>query len=238
MLNLSSYGASTFGDLEIDAPNLKAFSFLGRFSSICFKNASLLKEVSIDLQDFTISDTNGNSELIKVLGELSSITRLKSNYGFLQFLARGGVPQKLPINLNNPTVLRLGMMIGSVYSSEVRCALCLIKSAPNLQFLQITLPNYTPKVDQESALFLKAQQKSKIPLSRLELVRIKRFSGAKSEMEFVKLLLLSAIALRKLEISINYRGATVSGYKMLKELLSFRRASSKAEIIFKDVSGI
>ncbi|KAK4434302.1 F-box/FBD/LRR-repeat protein [Sesamum alatum] len=228
-------------DLVIDAPNLKSFHISGIRGSVYFKNASCLKEMSITscltAMDTTSEPGDNNSNMIKVLGQLSSITSLKSNRGFLLYLASGGVPQKLPFNLNHMRVLVLDVA-GFEHTSEVRSALCLIRSSPNLQRFEITMnhPLNTPGVDRLEATiqFLKAQQKYEIPLRCLEIVKMFIFSGVKPEMEFVKLLLLSAPVLRKLEINYMHPGVTEKGYKILKELLSLPRASTRAEIIFQD----
>ncbi|KAL0368913.1 UNVERIFIED_CONTAM: hypothetical protein Scaly_1110200 [Sesamum calycinum] len=195
--------------LEIDASNLKYFSFFGSFNLICFKNASRLTKMSMTcfidekldydmFEDYAIFDPyESDSNLIEVLGQLSY---LKSNGRFLKFLARGGVSWKLPTNLSHLTDLCLSSFRFQCIA-QVMCALCLIRSSPNLQSLEII---------------------------------ICRFSGLEPEMEFVKHLLSAATALRKLEIGSNYAAKTGKGSKMLKELVSFCRASPKAQIIFQD----
>ncbi|KAL0366310.1 UNVERIFIED_CONTAM: F-box/FBD/LRR-repeat protein [Sesamum radiatum] len=117
--------------------------------------------------------------------------------------------------------------------AEVSCVLCLIKSSPNLLSLEISSAT-SPVVEDTTTQFLKEQQKCKIPLSCLGKVKILKFSGDEPEMEFVKLILSATTILRKLEISSIHAGATEAGSKMLKQLLSFQRASPRAEIIFKD----
>ncbi|KAK4434299.1 hypothetical protein Salat_0592700 [Sesamum alatum] len=228
-------------EFDIDAPNLKSFSYFGSFYSICFKNASHLAKMSVSLGDINVLDYDMfedyeifdpyecDRNVIEVLGQLSS---LESDSGFLQFLARGGVPRKFPINLNHLTDLCLSFLHFD-RMAEVMCALCLIRSSPNLQSLKI-ISLETFGVNMKATQYLKAQQKHEIPLGCLKIVKICWFSGMEPEMEFVKLLLSAATVLRKLEINYVYAAETEKGSKTFKELLSFSRASAKAQIIFQD----
>lgn len=47
---------TNFDTLEIDAANLKCFEFRGKSKSICFKNAPMLKEVTIWLDSQVSTD--------------------------------------------------------------------------------------------------------------------------------------------------------------------------------------
>ncbi|KAL0366309.1 UNVERIFIED_CONTAM: hypothetical protein Sradi_3521000 [Sesamum radiatum] len=232
------------GHLVTDAPNLKSFHFQGILGSFYFKNASCLKEMSIirfpSVVDTTSEPRGNNSNMIKFLSPLSSITSLKFYRGSLSSLASGGVPHKLPFNLDHIRFLVLDIA-GFESTSDVRCALCLIRSSPNLQSLEIGINQLiVPDIDRLEATtqFLKAQQKYEFPLCCLENVEVLGFSGVEPEMEFVKLLLSSATALMKLEIHCKYKVGTRKGIKMLKEFLSIPRASTRAELIFKDRFGI
>ncbi|KAL0322965.1 UNVERIFIED_CONTAM: FBD-associated F-box protein [Sesamum angustifolium] len=164
------------GKLEIDAPNLKT---------------------TFDAYS-TLEPTESDRNLIEVLGILSS---LESDGGFLRFLAKGGEPHNLPWHFNHLTDLSLSL-IRFQYIVEVKCALCLIRSSPNLQSLEIEISD---------------------------------ISGLEPEMEFVKLLLLKATALRKLEVVSTYIAKEEARSNMLKQLVSFHRASPKAQIIFRDI---
>ncbi|KAL0366307.1 UNVERIFIED_CONTAM: hypothetical protein Sradi_3520800 [Sesamum radiatum] len=114
------------------------------------------------------------------------------------------------------------------------CALCLIRSSPNLRRFKMILDTSSDENVETTTQHLKAKQKHESPLDRLKIVKIYCLSGVEPEMEFVKLRLLTTTALRKLEIHSVYSAEAEEGSKMLKELVSFRRASSKAQIIFRD----
>ncbi|KAK4434304.1 hypothetical protein Salat_0593200 [Sesamum alatum] len=123
-------------------------------------------------EDYAIFDPyESDRNLIEVLGQLSS---LESDGGFLMFLARGGVPRKLPINLNHLTDLCLSSLRFECMA-EVMCALCLIRSSSNLQSLKIiALQSFG--VNMKTTQHLKAQQKHEIPLGCLKIVKICQFS--------------------------------------------------------------
>ncbi|KAK4434309.1 F-box/FBD/LRR-repeat protein [Sesamum alatum] len=238
-LNLDFSIASWFRHLDIDAPNLKSFCFWGILSSIYFKNATYLGEMSITcfpiLRRHTTSEAGDDDRnMIKILGQLSSITRLCCNNHFLQLLTKGGVPHKLPVNLNNMRDLVLSIT-GFGFEAEVRGVLCLITSSPNLQRLQITSAN-APAEDMLSTIeFLKkAQQETEIPLCRLDTVTIRGFSYWVDEKEFLKRLLSAATVLRRLELHSAYHLSEEEQREISEELLSFRRASSQVEIVFQD----
>ncbi|KAK4434308.1 F-box/FBD/LRR-repeat protein [Sesamum alatum] len=234
---LNVYSNSLVPDLEIDAPKLKLFHFSGLFISICFKNTPVLDEISITLNDTTKQAAAQDSgyKLIKFFGPVSSsVKRLKVNGNFLQFLGGAGrVPQKLPQSLRHLTVLQLSD-INFILTVEVACSLCLIRSSQNLQILEVTSRTTRNNDEEAAAQFLKAQQNCELTFSRLENVKINDLSGSEPEMEFLKLLLSAATALMKLEVMSKYACAIEEESKILKELVRFRRASIKAEIIFQD----
>ena len=81
--------------------------------------------------------------------------------------------------------------------------------------------------------YMKAQDFSDMSLNKLQEVKMLSFSGSKPEMEFVKLLLDKSPLLKTMHIHPK-RGDTLTGFRILKEVTRFRRASSTAEIIYLD----
>ncbi|PIM98166.1 hypothetical protein CDL12_29357 [Handroanthus impetiginosus] len=229
-LNIYRNYHSICGNIEIEAPNLESFCFEGILRSICFVKAPLLEEITITLSKKSSVRVfrELESNLIEFFGRLSFIKRLRLNGGFLQFLARSEVPQNLPNNLCQLVVLDLFGVDFSIIG-EVTCALCLIRSSPTLQILQIRSTTIRDVDVEDVVQYLKAQQKWKH--RHLKKVNILQFSGSEAELEFVKLLLSSATALRKLEFYPSLADE-YEGFFMLKKLARFRRASSKAELIF------
>ncbi|KAL2242155.1 F-box/FBD/LRR-repeat protein At1g13570-like [Sesamum indicum] len=228
----------TWGDLEdIDAPNLKSFYFSGFLTLISFKNAPLLTELSMMSWSYGLDDYK--NDLIEYFDVRGSVTRLVYDDHFFNVLSRCGLPQKLPHNLNFLQFLSFPRISFSSIS-EVSCAVCLIRSSPNLRSLEITLSTSSdvPEMKTTAEFLMKMQKEGEFPvMSRLEYVKIEALSGLEPEMEFVKLLLSAATVLRKLEICSIYSGAgSEAGSKMFSELLSFRPASPNVQFILEHLN--
>lgn len=79
------------------------------------------------------------------------------------------------------------------------------------------------------AVFLRSQTSSE-SLMQLKTVKMQLFSGIEAEMEFVKYLLASAVALEEMAITPDAGSITDGGESILNELKQFPRASPSAEI--------
>uniref|UniRef100_A0A7N2L7M6 FBD domain-containing protein n=1 Tax=Quercus lobata TaxID=97700 RepID=A0A7N2L7M6_QUELO len=147
----------------------------------------------------------------------------------MRILAAGNIPDRLPTTLEFLNSLVLSeICFGNL--REVSCALCLlIRSSPNLQKLKVELYCSTT-VDDAVVEFLEAQDFSDISLKKLREVEMLTFDDSKPEMEFVKLLLVKSPLLKTMHIRLK-RGDSTSGFKILKEVIQFQRASSTAAII-------
>ncbi|PIM99516.1 hypothetical protein CDL12_27989 [Handroanthus impetiginosus] len=199
-LHLCIYHQIERGDVEIDAPNLKSFCFQGILRSICFENTSLIEEIGITLDEESaveaFQELEGN--LIEFFSRVSSIKRLRLNGGFLQLLSKGEVPQKLSNGLSHLTFLQLSHL-DFPCKAELSCALCLIRSSPNLRSLHIIRPIIMDIHDVLAApRYLKEQKKIGLTFSQLEYVKIDGFSGIEPELRFVKLILSAAIRLEEI----------------------------------------
>ncbi|CAK7327898.1 unnamed protein product [Dovyalis caffra] len=82
--------------------------------------------------------------------------------------------------------------------------------------------------------YMRVQDFSDCSLNRLREVKMQLISGVQSELEFMKLLLAKSTMLEKLEILPTKENSTNGGFQILRELIRFRRASAKAEIIYLD----
>ncbi|KAK6158601.1 hypothetical protein DH2020_005915 [Rehmannia glutinosa] len=112
-------------------------------------------------------------------------------------LVEHGAPEKLPVSLNMLKTLHLSDMYFEKIE-ETSCAICFIRSCPNLQRLKITA--FTFDVVDSVADFLRSQRSSE-SLTQLKTVKMQLFSGIEAEMEFVKYLLASATALEEMTIT-------------------------------------
>ncbi|XP_038693844.1 F-box/FBD/LRR-repeat protein At5g44980-like [Tripterygium wilfordii] len=143
-------GLSNLISLELDDcfPNLTVFCFSGTFKPISFKNAPLLVTVRIESvyngnvesvrRGEILMQLSGNSNAVEVLGCLPAIKRLVICCSFIKYLSVGNIPLRLPTTLNRLKSLELPAIYFNCID-DVRFALCLIKSSPNLKKLKIEL---------------------------------------------------------------------------------------------------
>ncbi|KAK1387375.1 FBD domain-containing protein [Heracleum sosnowskyi] len=115
---------------------------------------------------------------------------------------------------------------------EILVVLRLILSSPNLQELHISSSSNAIAASEASDLnFRETDCPTGCTLKRLKTVKISDLSGVPHEMEFLKFLLKNSPVFEVMSI---LPGIYVSCGKLhvVIELLRFRRASAKAEIIF------
>lgn len=221
-----------FSLLNIHAPNLQFFDIGGVFDDVSFENTSSLAIVSIGLyvnigydQNLTLGNT-GN--LIKFFAHLPSIQRLEVQSYFLKYLAVGKIPGRLPIPCIELNYLSIRINFNDM--EESLAALCLLRSSPNLQELEIlgrpeeqTIPVRVKSIGEEDY--------DNCPLNQLRLVKIAGIIGVRCELDFINFLLANSPVLEKMTVKPT---SNDRGWELLKELVRFRRASVQAEIIYLD----
>ncbi|KAK9047099.1 hypothetical protein V6N11_052957 [Hibiscus sabdariffa] len=218
--------------LIIDAPNLQFFDIGGIFEDVSFLNTLHLALVSIGLYVNTENDENnarGNSsKLLRFFVNLPHIRRLEIQSYFLKYLAMGYVPSRLPnpcVDLNH-----LSIRIDFDDLEENTAALCLLRSCPNLQELEMLARPDEQTSMERSANFWEDDHWSSL-FAHLRMVKVVGISGVKSEMDFIKFLLSNSPSLEQLTV----KPASQEGeWELMKELLRFRRASIFAEVIYLD----
>ncbi|XP_022772803.1 F-box/FBD/LRR-repeat protein At1g13570-like isoform X4 [Durio zibethinus] len=125
--------------LNIDARNLQFFDVGGNFDDVSFQNTPHLALVSIGLYVNINNDENNaqdsSSKLLRFFVNLPQIQRLEVQNYFLKYLAIGNVPSRLP----NPCVdlNYLSICVDFDDLGENTAALCLLRSCPNLQELEM-----------------------------------------------------------------------------------------------------
>ncbi|KAL5780405.1 hypothetical protein ACOSQ2_011142 [Xanthoceras sorbifolium] len=220
-----------FSHLNIDAPNLQFFDIGGFFDDVSFENTLHLALVSIGLyvnvkKEQTLAP-GSSSKLLRFFVHLPHIRRLEIQSYFLKYLAIGNIPNRLPRACADLNYLSVRINFNDL--KESLAALCLLRSCPNLQELEMlarpeetctgTLNDFWTD-DHWSSMF-----------SQLRLVKIAGISGIRSEMDFINFLLSNATVLERMTV----KPASVDGgWELMKELLRFRRASTLAEIIYSD----
>lgn len=219
-----------FSHLNINATSLLFFDIGGVFDDVSFKNTFQLALVSIGLyaKDKIGKRPGYTSNLIKFFAHLPHIRRLEIQSYFLKYLAVGDVPLKLP----SPCVDLgyLSLRINFDDCEENKAALCLLRSSPNLQELEI-LARPEEAFLMESFVNFWEDEHLSCPFDQLRLVKVTGISGTRLELGFISFLLLASPALERMIM----KPASADGQLlMMKELLRFRRASVRAEIIYLD----
>ncbi|KAG6624803.1 hypothetical protein CIPAW_16G053000 [Carya illinoinensis] len=162
-----------FAHLNINAPNLQYFDIGGVFEDISFENTSHLAVVAIGLYVNVGDDQkqvySNSSNLLKFFVHLPLIRRLEVQSYFLKYLAVGTLPGRLPIPCVNLNFLSLRINFND--AEEVLTALCLLRSSPNLQELEILA---RPEELAAVAKFINFQEDdhSSFTFNQLQLVKI------------------------------------------------------------------
>ncbi|KAM3237206.1 F-box/FBD/LRR-repeat protein [Capsicum annuum] len=221
-----------FSDLKIHAPNLLFFDVGGVFEDINFMDTFNLAIVSIGLYvnpGFDKNLTLGSAgNLVKFFAHLPRLQRLEVQSFFLKYLADGKVPGRLPTPCDELSFLSI--RINFNHLDECLAALCLLRSSPNLQELEMLA-----RTEEQSALRTVAsvmeENYQNCMFNQLRHVKIAGISGLKQELNFINFLLANSPILERMTV----KPASVDGaWDMLKELLRFRRASVQAEIVYLD----
>ncbi|KAA8529248.1 hypothetical protein F0562_033953 [Nyssa sinensis] len=221
--------------LEIAAPNLKFLCIVALFKNVRFINTPLLAIASFELKqpiDEQVFKVGGTSNMIKLFDSLP-VETLHLTYHYAKSLAAGGILKRLPTTLDQLKILKLSYICFEELE-EVACALLLIKSSPNLQKVKIVAFAGTDSVTDTVLEFLNAQGYSDVSWNQLREVEMQCISGMKNELGFIKLLLAKSPMLESMLIEPNSKVDADKGFRILKEVIRFPRASPKAEITYKD----
>ncbi|KAL8523942.1 hypothetical protein ACS0TY_013775 [Phlomoides rotata] len=218
--------------LNIHAPNLLFFDVGGVFEDVSFQDTFNLAVVSIGLYVNNGTERSlafgSTGNLIKFFACLPHIQRLEVQTFFLKYLAAGTIPGKLPIPCVDLSFLSIRINFNDM--EENLAAICLLRSSPNLQELEILArPDEQATIARTSANIV--EHFPSFPFHQLRLIKIAGVSGIKQELNFINFLLANASVLERMTVK---PASTDSGWDLVKELLRFRRASMFAEIVYLD----
>ncbi|OIW04683.1 hypothetical protein TanjilG_00119 [Lupinus angustifolius] len=234
---LESLSLSYFDSLAltIRAPNLRYLNLEGEFKDICLEDTPLLVELSVamymtdDIAEHFEQSSNCN--FIKFLGGVPNLEKLVGHIYFTKYLSIGNDPGNLPIIYNNLESIEL-YQVGFEDMNEMLVVLRLITSSPNLKELQISgSSNMSPATDAPNLDFWAKKCPSDSTLGHLKVVKLTDMCGVPQEMEFIKFLLGCSPMLEIMSIAPCVHDME-NEMRMLIELVKFRRASTKAEIVF------
>ncbi|KAM3377616.1 F-box/FBD/LRR-repeat protein like [Capsicum galapagoense] len=219
--------------MEINALKLRSFVFIGNIHFIHLKYVPLLAKVSHESIESSVKE--GNYDLAAFFKSIPALENLHWDYSNFRFMfsGPGEVPEKLPSALNCLKRLYLSEVCVAEHV-EVAWALCLIRSSPYLEELEIKGPG---DLSGELLAFVPWGVEDEIPASfsdvtynYLRVVKIKGVAGAKVEMQLIKVLLAKSPVLRRMVIDPDIGGD--ESLKVLAQITKFQRASLKAEVVY------
>ncbi|KAM5571510.1 F-box/FBD/LRR-repeat protein [Rosa sericea] len=180
--------------LKIDAPNLQFLKVRGVFEEIKLQNTPNLVDVSIDPKK--ASRSRSSSKLLQYFLSLPRIERLTIDGCLLECV--NSLPTELPEPC--PCLNFLSISMRSNNLDDILIAMCLLRSSPALQVLEIV-------VRQENKAAAGEQATNWLNNNRLwEFTQLRRLKvtglyGVTGEVDLLEYLFLSSPALQELEIS-------------------------------------
>lgn len=223
--------SDTLSDIiEINSPMLRSCDFTGDMTIICLKCVPLLAKLSLshyrkdgkrfDAANFLTSD---------FFESCSALEHLHLEYTVCARSQAVEIPTKLPFDLMSVKHLCICIYLGK---DEILCALSLIRSFPNLRYLEIQV-EYNIKNDVLALECLEVEAFPDVIFKHLREVKLIQANGTIREIQLIKLLLAKSPSLVRMLIN-PYRCLEKSSIvKRLTKLEEFQLASPKAEVIFK-----
>ncbi|KAK4260916.1 hypothetical protein QN277_003977 [Acacia crassicarpa] len=234
---LESLSLSYFDSLAltIHAPKLRSLYLEGEFRDLCLEDTPLLVDISVamymtdDIAEHFEQSSSCN--FTRFLGGVPNLERLAGHIYFTKYLSIGNDPGKLPVTYRNLETVEL-YQVSFEDMKEILVVLRLITSSPNLKELQISGSSNIPTATDAPDLdFWSKECPSDCTLKQLKVVKLTDMCGVPHEMELIKFLLANSPVLETMSI-VPCMYVMESQLKMLIELVRFRRASARAEIVF------
>ncbi|XP_073104318.1 F-box/FBD/LRR-repeat protein At1g13570 isoform X2 [Elaeis guineensis] len=134
ILWLSNFNGCTH--LKIHAPKLLALSIFGFFEDLHLQTPNLVvATLALDVKAGQHVASGTKSNLIQALSSIPAIKMLELGEYFVEYLAVGSLPEKLPTTFNCLRKLTVDIDLGVL--EQTMAALCLFQNAPNLEELEL-----------------------------------------------------------------------------------------------------
>lgn len=235
---LESLTLSYFDSLEltISAPNLKYLVLEGEFKDISLVNTPLLVFISVamymtdDIAEHFEQSSSYNFN--KFLGGVPLLEKLIGHIYFTKYLSIGNHEGCIPITYHQLKFIEL-YQVSFDDMKEVLVVLQLIVNSPNLHELQISASSNSSAATQQAPDLDFWEKRCFIDctMGRLKTIKMTEVSGVPHEMKLIKFLLEHSPSLETMSITPSSY-LTEGRLNMLIDLVSFRRASTQASIIF------
>ncbi|PHU22235.1 hypothetical protein BC332_07342 [Capsicum chinense] len=223
---------------EINAPLLRSFDLTGNISSICLKNVPRLVKLFLHGDYINAEDL----DFTKIFESCPSLEHLLFEFLNCGFFAQAGyeAPTRLPFNLNSVKRFYLPD-IELVESYKLSYALCLIRSFPYLEYLEIKVHfGYEDEEDEDDPIpgSLELEHFLGVTFNHLKEVKLGYFTGTTSELLLIKFLLAESPMLERMLIdrqALDYVHLDTR-LEIFAEISNFLRASPKVEVVYIDLS--
>ncbi|KAH6797884.1 F-box/RNI-like superfamily protein [Perilla frutescens var. hirtella] len=220
-------------ELTIRAPNLKYLVLEGEFKDICLANTPRLVNVSVlmYMTDHIANhfEQSSSCNFDKFLGGVPKLERLTGHLYFTKFLSIGNRNERRPMTYHQLKFIEL-YQVSFEDINEVLVVLKLIVNCPNLKSLQISGSTSAGARDPDLQFWDKNISEDST-LHELKTVKLTDVSGVPLEMRFIKFLLEHSPVLEEMTVTPSSY-VTEGRLSMLIDLVSFRRASPQASIVF------
>ncbi|CAM8885578.1 unnamed protein product [Rhodiola kirilowii] len=259
LLSLDLCCAAIYGDvisnIFLNCPLLERFSLDSYDYESFAVNASKLKLLHVNYRyylNFILENTPNLSTIlvgssvnhygnlyikfqgiIDFFGAVPNIENINITGDVLEAWAKQDVPQRLPTALEYHQSLSVCNF--NMYSeAQIRSIICLIKSSPKLQTLDISMDHPRSPI-RDSSYHLQSHLREAENLSSLRTVTIRSLRGGKLEIDFIEFILSQCPMLQKLSLTgRSLRRAYGHESKMMAKIMGFRRASTQVELIYSD----
>ncbi|XP_059308018.1 F-box/FBD/LRR-repeat protein At1g13570-like isoform X1 [Lycium ferocissimum] len=220
--------------IEVNAPMLRSFDFTGNISSICLKNVPRLLKVSLQ-GDYIKAE---ELDFAKVFESCSALEHLLFNFSDSGFFAEEGyeAPTRLTFKLSSVKRFYLPDITLIESSYKLSYALCLIRSFPYLEYLEIKVRIEDDEDDDPILESLKLEHTSDMTFNHLSEVKLGCFAGTTPELQLIKLLLAESPLLERMLIDrrfIDHENLDTR-LQFFAEVAKFSRASPKAQVVYID----
>ncbi|XP_055809504.1 F-box/FBD/LRR-repeat protein At1g13570-like [Solanum dulcamara] len=219
--------------MKISAPKLRSFVFRGNIQFLYLENVPLLSNVSCTPKELPVEAADDLSDIFESIPALENLIwdqSMVADVGPAEV-----IPARLPSDLKCLKRLDISWFtLGEFF--ELSLALCLIRSSPNLEEIEIKVcfindEDYVEPVPRDALDEIPASF-SDMTFNHLRTVKFYDVIGAEVEMQLIKVLLAKSSALVKMVIEPHIMDARKS-LEVLAEIAKFQRASSKAEVVYK-----
>ncbi|KAF5185275.1 F-box/FBD/LRR-repeat protein [Thalictrum thalictroides] len=212
------------------APNLMLFAISGLYESIKFCNTPNLKMVGLFKSVPGIGSIS--FRLDEVVDLLVGIHRVAMSQPFVELSSSDVFPDKLPLIYPCLKLARLDVNFED--SRQILAILCLFRSSPNLEKLEIKVLSDQHSVLSAQECFWESRlRQEKNVCARVKYLSMSAFKGMQHELGFVQFIMLNAVMLEY--VTIKWKGNDYKNHEKLcieKKMRQFKKASSYAEIRF------